>query len=570
MKDVLKSLKSFLPRIGSRWPARIIAVSFTTIGISVIGRLVWRVLFPNAPFTDQHSSACFLIALLSAFGLRLAYEIFHEEDDNPAPPRPTPNLSAEDVAAYDRLREDVLQHFRSAFDRLAEVEQLSNFIDRRIKSWVQRHWVMSLVSGFMIPIALVISLPLYIPKVVVNYISSRAAQNQVDELIKSKYGEVSEQIEILDLETKATANGSYDCLTRLIEMSRDKANPSRAEKAKLAVARVDSHYDNAIKFHERFVRDTSERCLRPGCFSPFLYAQAISWDLALASYVDSISKEDYDNTIESISLGGNDCLADFLCRRLELETNTLWRAQTLLSAINQIRERSGEKRLLLSERDRISDWRNAVVVYSSKYKVETELMGRWYEPFEKFCGIKDDDAFVDLVRENYDAFKKVVRSKPDSYFLAYLFYLSAISMKEEDVSLNGGVEKTRLVFADNRNLDSEFLMDVIDICQEGTESGYIDSGADYSFLSFRIALEQSLAVESTNTLATIIKERASRKRIDPQYTMKLIFAALNKYGKRLSDFPDLNLYSVFPTWESYINQYDLSDCDEHPEENHHD
>lgn len=216
MKDILKSLKSFLPRIGSRWPARIIAVSFTTIGIDVIGRLVWRVLFPNAPFTDQHSSACFLIALLSAFGLRLAYEIFHEEDDNPAPPCPTPHLKAEDVAAYDRLREDVLQHFRSAFDRLAEVEQLSNFIDRRIKSWVRRHWVMSLVSGFMIPVALVVSLPLYIPKITADYLATSTAKDEVNKIFHEGLDQVMRDMRRMELEQRATVFGDIDAYNELV------------------------------------------------------------------------------------------------------------------------------------------------------------------------------------------------------------------------------------------------------------------------------------------------------------------------------------------------------------------
>lgn len=563
MKRMLAKLISFLPRVNQTLKRRIVAVIITTPIVLFLCRLVWGVFFPGANFTEQHICASLLISFLSALGLRLAYEIFHDEDirlrENQQRNQAShiPRLSKKEAGSYDRLREDVLQHFRSAFDRLAEVEQLSNFIDRRIKSWVQRHWVMSLVSGFMIPIALVISLPLYIPKVVVNYIGSRAAQMQVDELIRSKYGEITEQIEVLDLETKATANASYECLTRLIEMSRDKTNPSRAEKAKIAIARIDRHYDNQIRFQERYVRDASEWEVMPGYYTPIVSGHRVPWDLALAEYAHSINKEDYDNTEESVRSGVNDCLADFLCRQLESETNNLWRAQALLSAVNQIRARGEKKRLLLSEREELSAWRNNDVAYSARYRVETEGKSRWYEPFSKLYDLKDGETPLDVIISNYNAFKEVVRSKPDSYFLACLFYVASIAIKEEDVFLEGGVEKKRLIFVDNREIDFEFLKHVIEICRKGTEDGYLNHGPDYSSLEFRIALEQCFTESSTNTLDSVIKARASNKIGDKYNTLKLIFATLNKHGKRLSDFPDLDLKAVFPTWGSVIDDFDV-------------
>lgn len=563
MKRMLAKLISFLPRVNQTLKRRIVAVIITTPIVLFLCRLVWGVFFPGANFTEQHICASLLISLLSALGLRLAYEIFHDEDirlrENQQRNQAShiPRLSEKEADSYDRLREDVLQHFRSAFDRLAEVEQLSNFIDRRIKSWVQRHWVMSLVSGFMIPIALVISLPLYIPKVVVNYIGSRAAQMQVDELIRSKYGEITEQIEVLDLETKSTASGAYECLTRLIEMSQDNANPSRAKKAKMAVARIDNHYDLAVKHLEVIIRDSSKWSFSPGYFMPELSGKNESWELALADYVYSTLKEGYDNAYEAIRLGGNDCLADFLCRQMESETNSLWRAQALLSAVNRIRERGGQKRLLLSEREQLSAWRNNEVSYSPKYRVETTLKDCWHEPFMCFGGLEEGDKGIDKLLENYDFFKEVVQSKSDSYFLASLFFAAEIAIKEKDEATNGG-KRTHLDFVDNGDIDCEFLKNVVNMCQKGTDDGSLDVGPDYSSLSFRIDLEQCLAGGSTDTLADVIKRRVSSKRNDQYNTLRLIFAALNKYNKQLADFPDFDIYAEFPKWESVIEEFDVS------------
>ncbi len=562
--EIFKELVGQVKNESKLWASRVVYFMLIAIATFIVSILSSLALIG---YSQRALSASIVISVLCGLAIRIAYEVLH---DNGRPPLDTDNhpqvnapsnqaanrspIAPSSIAAGsispDQIRADVLQHFRTAFDSLAEVEQLSSFIDRRIKSWVQRHWFISIISGFMIPIAIIVSLPLYIPRLAADYLATQKAKKQVDELFADSVNQINTKIHLLELENQVMISYNQDAFLELDSYVKNSKDSELQDYAKRIAQRTKRMLD--IDFDRRadlISKSDSLNVLTGENYPPISFLKT-TWETEIFKLKQcEIAGDTYGCCLATMSLYRDDRFIRMLIDEYLQNNDDLGKSLSCLYAINKIRRRNGSKEdLEITDPKGIDAWIKSVKktpIYRNSFsEEEVELLG-------ELLPATEDGTQYAMIKEfaaRFEEYEQLLNKREDSYLLACLFLTAADSSEYRDET-----DSSTFRFYYTGKWNSGLLEKVLKICEEGEKKGILPK-QDLSILKFRIELEKISQAGDDKAFSDLVVSQLSEviNSNDAELAMfarTFVISFFDLKGKSLNDYPEISKL-VFPAQEA--------------------